>query len=83
MRRTGTSIMSSKNGYITRLNLRLNCIGWSGMKSLTSALIYNPSRIVDLNLGSNDLHDAGAYQVARLLENNTTLTKVNKLIGLT
>lgn len=70
------ALMSSKNRFITRLNLRLNCIGWAGMKSLTDALIFNPSLIIDLNLGSNELHDEGAYQVARLLENNQTLSKV-------
>lgn len=75
-RQISEALMTSNNSFITRINLRLNCIGWEGMKSLSNTFLLNPFAIVELNLGANDLYDEGAYQVARLLESNRTLAKV-------
>lgn len=75
-RQISEALTTSNNSFITRINLRLNCIGWEGMKSLSNSFISNPSAMVELNLGANDLYDEGAYQVARLLESNQTLSKV-------
>jgi hypothetical protein len=46
------------------------------MEVLMDVLIMNPSAIVHLNLGANDLHDEGAVEVARLLKFNRSLKKV-------
>ncbi|KAL7522880.1 hypothetical protein ACHAWX_007607 [Stephanocyclus meneghinianus] len=71
------ALIASNNSFTTRLNLRLNRIGWEGTRALRIALLIYPSAVVDLNLGANDLGDKGAFEIARLLECNRTLTKLS------
>lgn len=78
-RQLADALTASNNSFTTRLNLRLNRIGWEGTRALRIALLIYPSAVVDLNLGANDLGDKGAFEIARLLECNRTLTKVCSL----
>jgi hypothetical protein len=75
-RQLADALTASNNSFTTRLNLRLNLICCEGTRALTNALLMYPSAIVELNLGANDLRDEGAFEIARLLECNRTLTKV-------
>ena len=62
---------------MTSINLRGNGLGDDGASLLAVAVEMRECPLVDLNLWSNDITDAGAHKLADALAVNTSLTHLD------
>ncbi|KAI4879016.1 hypothetical protein NFI96_030874 [Prochilodus magdalenae] len=80
MHETLAALSSSFSDRLLHPKLVRCGFGSEGCRALASALISNPSHLMELDLTKNDLGDSGVKQLAAILENPQCSQKVLRLV---